>query len=256
MQGVFVSILSNGTLADPETLRQLRQAGVGKMQFSMHADRALEHERLTGAQGSWEKVHTAFRTAAACGIQTGGIMVLTALNAARVAQTLALFAELKAGSILLNRFNIGGRGIACQDELMPDRETLKAAFAKANDFVASGGIPVHSGVCTPVCVLDPLDYPALSFGRCGASLRATPLTLDTDGNLRVCNHSPVTIGNIFKQTIEEMEASPYLREWGTTRPAFCADCADFPRCFAGCRAAAEQLGQGLDADPVLFTKRR
>ena len=79
-----------------------------------------------------------------------------------------------------------------------------------------------------------------------------PITLDIAGNLRICNHSPVVIGNIYRDNFENMLTNDYIEKWEKTVPEYCSDCDLFDRCFGGCRAAAEQLGLSLDnTDPVL-----
>lgn len=251
MKGAAVNIISNGTLADRESLQRFKDIGVDRIQFSIHGDRPQEHDLLTGIPGSWKKVYRAFTSAKECGLRTSAVLVLTAINYPRLEQTLNMLAGLDIDSMLLNRFNVGGSGITHREKLAMDMESIREAFRIADAFVKREGLPIHSGVCTPVCLVDPKEYPAVSFGHCSPSIKKTPLTLDLEGNLRACNHSPTIIGNIFQSSIQEMEESFYLEQWATSRPDFCTDCTDFTRCFAGCRAAAEQLGRGLDVDPVL-----
>ena len=80
-----------------------------------------------------------------------------------------------------------------------------------------------------------------------------PYTLDTGGNLRFCNHSPVVMGNIFDDSIDSILASTYLEDWRCTVPGYCSECDLYTKCYGGCRAAAEQLGLSLyHPDPILY----
>jgi radical SAM protein with 4Fe4S-binding SPASM domain len=78
-----------------------------------------------------------------------------------------------------------------------------------------------------------------------------PLTLSVDGDLRLCNHSPIVAGNIHRDPLSTILASPYLAAWRRP-PALCASCARWTSCRGGCRAASEQSGLGLEyADPAI-----
>ena len=113
------------------------------------------------------------------------------------------------------------------------------------------GLDVVSGVCTPHCLLDPEEYPHVRFGSCGTEAYRRPLTFDVEGNVRMCNHSPRVMGNVYRQPLEEILFSDYACSWESGRAAFCEECGRGERCRGGCRAAAEQVGGTLrDADPV------
>lgn len=79
-----------------------------------------------------------------------------------------------------------------------------------------------------------------------------PLTMDVGGNLRICNHSPVDIGNIYSENIENILSSPYVQSWKEIVPQFCSSCNKYAKCQGGCRAASEQLGLSLASpDPII-----
>jgi radical SAM protein with 4Fe4S-binding SPASM domain len=62
------------------------------------------------------------------------------------------------------------------------------------------------------------------------------------------------VGNIFKQSLTEIFANPYLAEWEDLDIAFCKGCLRLPQCKGGCRAASEQMGKSLkNEDPIVRT---
>lgn len=84
-----------------------------------------------------------------------------------------------------------------------------------------------------------------------------PLTLDLLGNLRLCNHSPTVMGNIFKLKIEDILNSEKVKFWHSTIPDYCTDCKRYSKCKGGCRAASEQLGYSLKKiDPIVNILRK
>ena len=153
---------------------------------------------------------------------------------------------------MINRFNPGGDGLALRGLLEPTVDELKDAFAACELQAERLGLIITSNVCTPVCVIEPRDFKRVGFAFCSPDLSVRPLTLDPEGNLRFCNHSPVRMGNIFEAPLEEILVGEYARSWAATRPEVCAGCEDWERCMGGCRAACEQLGLGLEhADPLV-----
>ncbi|HEX2958256.1 MAG TPA: SPASM domain-containing protein [Chitinispirillaceae bacterium] len=128
---------------------------------------------------------------------------------------------------MLARYNIGGRGIQ-----------------QAHDILSAN-------VCVPFCIINPKDYSNIPISSCGEAFTRRPITIDSSGNLRICNHSPAIIGNIHSDSIQKMAESDYVNSWKTTQPTNCQTCAQWIKCRGGCRAASEQIGKSLDnKDPV------
>ena len=69
-------------------------------------------------------------------------------------------------------------------------------------------IIMSSNVCTPLCFLNGKDHKNIMFTICSSSILEKPLTLDILGNMRICNHSPIVIGNIYKNSLDEIIKSP------------------------------------------------
>lgn len=79
-----------------------------------------------------------------------------------------------------------------------------------------------------------------------------PITMDINGNVRLCNHSPVVAGNIFEQPIKDILYSPYAHSWNEIIPEYCIACHKWKKCCGGCHAASEQCGLGLGhVDPIM-----
>ncbi|MBN1885484.1 MAG: radical SAM protein [Candidatus Krumholzibacteriota bacterium] len=254
MKGAAVTILTSGAASGPRDYVALAGLGVRHYEITLLAPGAAAHDRLTRTVGSWGRAVDAIRgVRAAGGTVTGGVVV-TALNGDLLPGTLRLFAELGVRRVMLNRFNVGGEGIRHEAELQAGAARLRRFFGEADAAVAALGIQATANVCTPVCVLDPGDYPHIRFSSCRPHVTDRAFTLDTAGDLRFCNHSPVAAGNIFERSIGEILDSPYIRRWRTVVPESCAGCADWHRCYGGCRAASEQLGGSIeDADPLCCT---
>ena len=105
---------------------------------------------------------------------------------------------------MVNRFNIGGLGLHNAPELKLSKEELRGVFARVDRVAGELGMIIQSGVCTPMCVLNPDDYPNIRFSHCTTDLSTRPLTVNYNGDVRFCNHSPRVLGNIYEKTIGEI----------------------------------------------------
>lgn len=252
LRGAAVTIITNGSGGDRDGYATMRQLGVSSFELPLHSPSAEIHDAMTGVAGSWARSRRSIEEIRALGGSVVGVVVITRLNHLVVADAMRALIDLGAEWILLNRFNVGGRGVGERAALAPGRAELEAAFRAANEVAAVSGVKVASGVCTPMCVLDPRRYPAISWSFCSPEPRRRPLTLTAEGDLRFCNHSPVVAGNVLRQPLAEILACDRFREWAEAVPALCAGCDRFDRCRGGCRAASEQLGRSLaSADPIL-----
>jgi hypothetical protein len=87
-----------------------------------------------------------------------------------------LIKELGVDRILLNRFNIGGLGLKFKNELWLYPQQVKRLFHLANDAAREFNLTVSSGVCTPICLVNPADYPNIRFSFCNTDITKRPLT--------------------------------------------------------------------------------
>ncbi len=252
LRGRSVSIITNGNAGSPRTYEALVAMGVRHYQVPLLSSEPSPHDSLTRRQGSWQRARASIELLVARGAMVIGVIVLTAVNRHDVRATMEALVRLGAHHLMVNRFNIGGTGIqeAAGLSLTPGelRESLLQVDAQARAL----GIPVSSNVSVPHCIVDPREVPRVQLTSCGTCAEDKPLTIDAFGDLRLCNHSPVILGNITRTPIARLLGSPYVTRFHATVPRPCRGCARYDPCRGGCRAAAEQLGLPIEAgDPLL-----
>jgi radical SAM protein with 4Fe4S-binding SPASM domain len=252
MAGKRITLISNANLLKKNDLQKLISMGVSLFEFPMHSAQAVIHDKMTQISGSWEKSLSAIKTAVSLGAYVVPVIVLTKYNVVQLSETLSFINSLGCKRIMLNRYNIGGCGCDNPLEISATATEIRAAFAVANAKSAEIGLTVSSNVCSPVCLLNPKDYPQIAFGHCSFNPLQRPITLDTNGNIRLCNHSPVVAGNIYETDLEQILFSDYSEKWEVEVPQFCEKCAEWNICKGGCRAASEQMYNSLShEDPIL-----
>lgn len=248
----IVSIISNGSFVNKVDYKKLIDLGVDFFEFPFFSVKPEIHDELTQVKGSWENSLKSIEYILANNGKLIPIVVITKKNCSEIDKTIEFLANKGIRQIFINRFNIGGAGINLVEELLPSITELKETLMKINIVARSNNISIISTVSIPQCIINPAEYPGIEFSYCPTNVLNRPLTLDINGNLRICNHSPTVIGNIFNNQIEELLTSDYVNSWTEIIPVYCSDCNKFERCMAGCRAASEQIGLSIkNEDPII-----
>ena len=252
MKNKTVTIISNGFRGTTDDYKSLIAMGITLFEFPIHSADENIHDHITQVKGSWKKSVNSIRSVQRLNGYPVPVIVLTKYNIEGLAETLDLIDALGLRRIMMNRYNIGGCGTADPASVSATHSQLKAAFTIANDKSRGLNLVISSNVCSPDCMIDPADYRNIMFGHCSENVLQKPITMDINGNIRLCNHSPVVAGNIFEQELKDILYSPYANSWNEIIPEFCAECNKWEVCRGGCRAASEQCGLGLiHVDPVL-----
>lgn len=250
LKGKRVTIITNGN-GPLSVYKQLTKMQVDMMEFSVHASLPEIHDRITGKPGAWDTAMKHMQLMMDHGVRVTPVIVVTSLNYQYVEDTVRFFFQKGIRSVMVNRYNLGGEGLQHPD-LSANALQLREVFRKLDQFAADYSIYLFSGVCTPHCILNPDDYPNIRFGSCSSDVYRRPLTFNPEGELRLCNHSPVVVGNIYKQSFSDIFANPYIAEWDDLNLSFCKGCVRLPKCKGGCRAASEQVGLSLkNEDPIV-----
>lgn len=255
MEGKTVTVISNGFKGTTADYKHLIAMGITLFEFPIHSAAEAIHDHITQVKGSWKKSIDSIRAVQSLKGYPVPVIVLTKYNIEVVGETLDFIHSLGLRRVMMNRYNIGGCGTAAPASVSATHSQLRKAFGIAQQKSKELGIVISSNVCSPDCLLNPADYPSILFGHCSDNVLLKPITLDINGNIRLCNHSPVVAGNIYKQHLQEILYSSYANSWNEVIPDYCADCNRWDKCRGGCRAASEQCGLGLGhVDPVMTSE--
>lgn len=252
MKGKSVTIISNGNAANESQYLQMINMGVNLFELPVHSHSSKVHDYMTEVSGSWENSVNSIKTLVKLKANVVAVIVITKANYRYISETLHFLKELGVNRIMLNRFNLGGKGILEKDNLLISQKALEESYSIASDVGIRYNLKLSSNVCTPLCVLNPDNFPGIRFSICSPDVKRRPLTIDIFGNLRFCNHSPAILGNIFTHDLNTMLSSQKAQLWNNTIPEFCSDCNLYSKCMAGCRAASEQMNISLNSpDPII-----
>ena len=252
MEGKTVTVISNGLKGTENDYKSMLAMGITLFEFPIHSADESIHDYITQVKGSWRKSINSIRAVQSMKGYPVPVIVLTKYNVEVLGETLDFIEALGLRRIMMNRYNIGGCGTADPASVSATHSQLRKAFAIANNKAKELRLVISSNVCSPDCLLNPSDYPQIMFGHCSENILHKPITMDINGNIRLCNHSPVVAGNIYEQDLSDILYSPYANSWNEIIPDFCSDCQKWDTCRGGCRAASEQCALGLGhVDPIM-----
>ncbi len=247
-----VTMISNGSLGKRSDYKSLIGMGVHLFEMPIHSFNEATHDSITQVKGSWKRSILSLMEIKALGGYPVAVIVLTKYNVDRINETLDFIHSLGIKRIMINRYNIGGSGADSPASVSATHTQLREAYKIADKKAEELELTISSNVCTPICLLHPEEFPHILFGHCPHDVLRKPITLDINGNVRLCNHSPAVAGNIYKQPIATILYSDYAESWKKIIPGYCSKCTLWEKCRGGCRAASEQCGFDLGhVDPIL-----
>ena len=250
------NLLTNGSLINEKNAEELANLGISIFEIPLLAPEAKTHDELMGANIFQNAVSgIAELTSNDANVVTA--FVATKKNIDRVGETMDLAFSLGAKGIMFNRFNPGGEGLNHIDELMPTIGQFKNALEVVDDKAKELGLFVSSQIPTPPCIHDMTKYKHITTGYCPGGGTGSYFTIDGGGNVRICNHSPVILGNLFESQFTDLVKSPSLKEFQEIVPSICVSCEHLSTCNAGCKAAGLVCFGGFDKfEPFLEFNRK
>lgn len=256
MKRKSVNVISNGNIGSYEQYGIINDLGVSLIQFPLLSDKESVHDELTGKIGSFRKVVDSIKFFNYSQTEVCAVFVLTRKNVNYLKSTIKYAEELGVEKFMLARFNIGGSGISNIKKLLVSSKELNDSFHLADDLATKTRMQISANVCVPYCIINPADFKKLYISSCGSDFKKRPITIDAFGDVRLCNHSPKSIGNIHNNSLDRMFNSDYVKSWEDICPQYCDGCNHWEQCRGGCRAASEQLGLGLiNEDPIIHSMK-
>jgi radical SAM protein with 4Fe4S-binding SPASM domain len=257
-KGIAPVVITNGTLLTREKVAATME-GV-TYEVTLLSYREQVHDKLAGRRGAWNAAVDGMINIRRARGSFVAVFVATKLNCADLCKTAELCIALGADAIMYNRINLGTHNMGYVDRLLPTPDLIRENLDVLDRMAAQYGLPVAVSVVIEPCVLDVRKYQHIHFGWCPLAGEGSYFTIDPLGNLRICNHSPVILGNIRREHFSDIYYNnPYIRRFRETWPDECNDCASVLKqmCCGGCRASAEQCyGTPARIDPFVTLSRQ
>ncbi len=257
-KGIAPVVITNGTL-----LTQQRLASLGTdvtYEITLLSHRREVHDRLAGRRGAWAAAVDGMANVRQAKGRFVAVFVATRLNSADVGRTAELCIALGATGLMYNRMNLGAHNIRHADRLLPTVAMIRENLDTLEELSERYSLPVAVSVAIEPCVIDTRKYTKIHFGWCPLAGEGSYFTVDPRGNVRICNHSGVVLGNLKHDRFTDIYYHhPYVRAFRETWPAECEGCDPELKamCCGGCKASAEQCyGSLTKVDPFVTICRQ
>ncbi len=254
-EGIAVSLNSNLTLLDNSKAKLLKEAGVKSILTSLLSFDALTNDKISGKEGSFEKVSRGIKIALSHELPVTVNMVVSKKNLDHVYETARLVKSLGAKTFTAtkagcpgNCFDFSEYSLNIQEVRYYLNELLKAS----QDF----GLNVDILEAYPVCGMETNFLKKLLGRKCQAGI--TSMTIASDGSVRPCSHLDTQDGNIFTEKVSDIWNR--MSEWreGVHLPKDCKKCKLLPFCNGGCRMESKMLSEKRkfsELDPLAQPER-
>lgn len=187
-------ITTNGLLLSGEIVERLLSYGVKTFELPIHAMKPDLHDYLSGKK-CFDATVAAFILLKEKRCNVIPVFVATKRNMEEFISIIK-FAELfKFERIILNRTVPGGLANVFSKEIgIPTDSEMIELLLKTHKYAEENGIAIHLGV--PINVPNHHKMKVIQ-ASCPVAFGQSRWILDSGGNLRRCNHSPSSIGNLL-----------------------------------------------------------
>lgn len=237
LQGVAVSLLTNGMLITGAIAHRLASAGLFGVGVSIEGKPAT-HNYIRQMAGSFQKAVRAIELFKSYGLAVGITMTVNKLNYKDIPFVINLSNRLDT-RLTLQQIVIVGRAI--------DNQRL---LELPKDFRDELEIDI-----SPYLQPEPIAGPNVSpLNKCDAG--RTKCIIDSTGEVLPCSYVDISSGNIRNSGLEKIwlysDTLRFFRDSGRLEEP-CRSCAVFEQCGGGCRARAWlQYGRLSAPDPACF----
>lgn len=255
-RGAAINLISNGHLLTDSKTAELIECGVSLFELPLLSFRRTVHDELSGSPGAFDAVLQAIANIRHYQGQVVTAFVATRRNIHHLSDTLKLAFAFGVNGVMINRFNPGGRGINHIEELLPTIVEMREALQIAETATLEYRLPISCSIPIQPCLIDITAFPHLGFGFCAAGSERAYYTLDTEGNVRPCNHTPTIIGNVWRDSFENIIDQFQKSDFVAAVPTHCETCPQRNECQGGCKAAAQVCYGDLRAEEPFLRRRK
>jgi len=229
-------ILTNGILLNKENLAHLKDLKIDYAQVSLEGMRKANDE-IRG-KGTFEKIMEAAKLLVKNKIDTNISVTITKQNLKDVPSLIKLAKKLKVNSLSLRRLIPLGRGEEMKKLILSPQETkdLFLYHLKTNQNFKNKGLKLRLSIGCEDGILTQEGY---SANTCVAGYSS--LTILPNGNVYPCRRLPIYVGNILRQSLEEIfynsRELKKLRNPKNTNIR-CQNCPYYDKCKGGAKCVS------------------
>jgi len=191
-------LTTNGLLLNERKIANLISKGVVTFEVPLHSSNPEIHDFLSGANCFNESLDTII-TLKSKDTNVVPVFVASSINLYQFNDVLKICKHLKLSDIIFNRVIPSGLAAVNKKSIgIPTDIELCDVLESSCSFAKSNNIRIHLGV--PIKLTEVLlKYSEhIISASCPVQLSQKRWTIDSGGNIRRCNHSNLSVGNLLK----------------------------------------------------------
>jgi MoaA/NifB/PqqE/SkfB family radical SAM enzyme len=203
-RGTMVVLTTNGTLLTGDKINLLMGAGVATFEVSVHSMDANMHDYLSG-ETCWHRTVETILRLRAVSANVVPVFVATRKNLWHFRTVVKMFCLIGLREFIFNRFVPTGLGLLHKNEIgVPEVSELIGCLTEANTVAEEFNATIHLGNAIEITKVDRERLTRVEIASCPVAVGQRRWTLDVAGNLRRCNQSGASIGNVFFGGLERI----------------------------------------------------
>jgi radical SAM protein with 4Fe4S-binding SPASM domain len=240
--GLWTNLITNGTLADKNLVRALKDAGLSSAQVSIEGSNAHVHDRITGVNGSFDATKrgiTSFRNAS---IPVHTNTTISRHNLADARQIVLFAKELGLTRLSMNLL------IPCGSAR--ERKDMWVSYSEIGEHIielkqlAEGlGLKYMWYSPLPMCRFNTIAH---GLGNKSCAAITGLLSIDPMGNVIPCSSWRKPVGSLLRKSFSDIWQSEALRFYKNVEyaPRECIGCDEFTKCKGACPLYWQACGNG------------
>lgn len=232
--GLTTKIHSNGTLLSDDKCEQLIRAGLSEIRISIDSVEKILFEKITSTYDLYEKLnHNIQNLVKTQGLIVGSRFTITALNYRQISNVYHYCAEKKLDYLEIKPVAIVGKAVDTQGLQLTPEEHI-TAIRESLALQKTGSIDLRFDSPCFHFLIEKSQIPHYACACSGRRLSVSPA-----GDVTPCVYlgiGDVSIGNIFKDKMEDLYHGKFNTNMHLTVPEKCKTCKYLDICKGGCKA--------------------
>lgn len=228
-------LVTNGRkLKDKAYLQSLIDAGLDHVQITVESHDPKVHDKITGADGSWNETVQGLKNALASPIYTVSNTTLSQYNVNDVEATIEFLHGLGVKQFACNSLIYSGKAPEIAKSFALEEASLEPVLNRIKDKARQLSMEFTWYTPTQYCEVNPLQ---LELGIKSCSACRINMAIEPDGTVIPCqSYSIAPLGNILKDNWKKIWQNPICIKLRKRKyaPDKCYQCPSLNICGAGC----------------------
>ncbi|MGA3192802.1 MAG: radical SAM protein [Candidatus Bathyarchaeia archaeon] len=228
-------LVTNGRkLKDKAYLQSLTDAGLDHVQITVESHDPKVHDKITGADGSWNETVQGLKNALASPIYTVSNTTLSQYNVKDVEATIEFLHGLGVKQFACNSLIYSGKAPEVAKSFALEETSLEPVLNRIKEKARQLSMEFTWYTPTQYCEVNPLQ---LELGIKSCSACRINMAIEPDGTVIPCqSYSIAPLGNILKDNWKKIWQNPICKKLRERKyaPDKCYQCPSLNICGAGC----------------------